>query len=834
MKPINSLMIAIGLLMSLMSCSQEDANTTNEGGAVKVILSTEQQLGVKSSTTPTISGYHLRYILEVFEQDASGIAGNSVERIASVVPEFDLTKLEQGKKYILAGWADFVDSSTGITEVSDQAAFYNTSNLSNVQMQWSKWQLNNAALDAFCGTLSDFTNEQATTHITLKRPLALLNVKSKKNMEEYTQIKISSSEKVYTGYNLFSRDVVGSTQELSLIGTNLNTADSILAYTYLFARHLEDGRDYQSGTMTIPMAVDLYRSTTATTAESDFSHKTDFVPFSPNYRTNLYIAPETSTSTSVTLTPNANWEEKQIAGEKTFIVQSYLRPWQYLSGLTGANEINQVNDLIFFAVSPYANGELCFQTPENTATFHDVDFLDSFNGRNGVVSFKGTDTSYMNAGKSLIEEAKQNGSWTLGFTFSTWIYLEEWTPNAYIFEKASDGKEVSLKLGNTQGEFIITIGTFSGTLSSSNIELNKWQHLCLVHNTQGNATELWIAGNKDASVANNKIGAPTNQANMHIGKGIKGKIDETIIVGTNTGQWMVRNPLAQGNLSTLGEYSRARVEAHWKYDNTNNRGEDLRSWVTILNGMRAQLDNSKQRKIRLGVHGGDWQKMIASQESRTQFANSLKEVLEKYNLDGADLDFEWSYSTAEFNNYSATILKIREIIGPNYTFSVSLHPVSYKISMDAFDALDYINVQCYGPRVNRFAFTQYRDDAVVVTNYFKDKKKIILGVPFYGTHGNTAAGDPTTSYANLVTEGTPAVTKESTTTTYKGLTYTFDGYNMIQKKTRYALDKEYLGIMNWDLVTDLPFTHELSLLRATIEEVNKGAVQESPYRTDFD
>lgn len=820
------------MLVLFASCGHNDLEAGNNTlqNNTTINLDIEHRNNLKTSSS-TPEGYHFRYIVEIFEQQSDGTAGQRVERLTSVTPSLQTTALKQNKKYLIAAWADYVSSSNGIDDTSNDAAFYDASDLTNVQMKWSNWQVNNSALEAFSSTLSDFSlNNGTNVQLTLKRPVARLNIRSTEETSIFQKAGITSSEKIYTGYNLVTGDVTGTPQTLNLEGNTLSDNENLLAYTYIFARHLSDERNYQSGTMTIPLEITLYK--TDTSAENVVVKK-DFVPFSPNYITNFIITP-TTTTTSISLEVNSSWETDVVDAKKTFIVQSYLRPWQYLEGKTTAQAIDQTNDLLFFAASPYANGEINFQTPENSASFSNVSFLNTYQGRTGVAVFEGNTNSYMNVGKSLIEDAKTNGKWTLGFTFSTWIYLDEWTNGAYIFEKNGNSKEVSLKLGENKGDFILTIDNFSTTLSLPNFTLNKWEHLTLVHNSTNNNSELYLNGSK-VSATNNKTALPTTQSDMIIGKGLKGKLDETIIVGTTVGLWMINNPLKQGNLNTLGEYQRARVEAHWNYNNPNNRGEDLRSWVTILNNLRASLDPTKERKIRLGVHGGDWQAMMRTDESRTRFAQSLKQVIEKYNLDGVDFDFEWSYNATEFNNYNATILKVREILGSESIISVSLHPVSYKISQEAFDALDFINIQCYGPAIMRFAFDQYKKDAETVTQYFKNqKRKIILGVPFYGSHGNTSAGDPTTSYANLVEKGEPAVTKESTTATIDGKTYTFDGYNMIQKKTRYALDKEYLGVMSWDLVTDLPYTHELSLLRAMVEEVNKGDVQESPYRTDFE
>ena len=58
-------------------------------------------------------------------------------------------------------------------------------------------------------------------------------------------------------------------------------------------------------------------------------------------------------------------------------------------------------------------------------------------------------------------------------------------------------------------------------------------------------------------------------------------------------------------------------------------------------------------------------------------------IRDRYNMDGVDLDFEWAYSSSELTNYSKAIVKLRGVLGKNVFFTVSLHPVSYKITSEA-------------------------------------------------------------------------------------------------------------------------------------------------------
>ena len=92
-------------------------------------------------------------------------------------------------------------------------------------------------------------------------------------------------------------------------------------------------------------------------------------------------------------------------------------------------------------------------------------------------------------------------------------------------------------------------------------------------------------------------------------------------------------------------------------------------------------------------------------------------MLDKYQLDGVDLDFEWAYSADQFKNYSLTIQEIRKVIGSDYLLTVSLHPISYKITPEAVAACDWISFQCYGPKAIEFPYESYTSHLQAAINY---------------------------------------------------------------------------------------------------------------------
>lgn len=510
-----------------------------------------------------------------------------------------------------------------------------------------------------------------------------------------------------------------------------------------------------------------------------------------------------------------NWEDgntTEIAPQK--IISSYVRPNFYETDRVYTESMNACNDLIFMTASPYANGDIYFETPDNTATFTEsgVTATDEFNGKKGVMHFDGT--GEMNAGQGLLNSATKGVN---QFTFATWIYLDEWTSGATLFSKAasSGNNMTSLTLGETEGNLIFRINDQTATLSNSNIVSGKWIHIAMTYGNKG-TLRLYVNGD-DASATSGTISVnelPFMQTETKLGKGLKGYIDEAYFNFLPLGGGDIRTVMnAEGKLS-YKSWNICKTQAYWTFDK-ENPGKDNHTWVTILNDLRTKLNPGI--KLRIGIASGGWQAMCDSPAARQKFANNVKNVLETYNLDGVDLDFEWpANNEGAFNTYNQTVIAVRSTIGYDYTFSVSLHPVSYKMSLEAAKFVDFISIQAYGPSPDRFPMSQFKDDAQAVLAWGFPKDKIVMGVPFYGV---TKDGTKSTeAYWNFVQNNLVTSTSQNEVT-YKGKLFIYDGADAIRKKTRYTMEQGMAGMMSWDLATDVTLSHEYSLLKAMLKEI---------------
>ena len=179
-------------------------------------------------------------------------------------------------------------------------------------------------------------------------------------------------------------------------------------------------------------------------------------------------------------------------------------------------------------------------------------------------------------------------------------------------------------------------------------------------------------------------------------------------------------------------------------------GKGVTSWEELIKSVRADVKGTKT-KLRLGAASGEWKAMVADEAARAAFAKNIKKILEKNKLDGIDLDFEWAETEKEYEDYSQAILKMREVLGDKYLFSVSLHPVCYKISKEAIAAVDFISYQCYGPSPVRFPMEKYCSDIQMALAYGIPKEKLVAGVPFYGVTKD--GSKKTEAYFSFVQDG---------------------------------------------------------------------------------
>lgn len=772
--------------------------------------------GERALTLP--QGYHLRYIVEVYTENEDGTLFERVDRRIQTTTEFTL-KLSDKKRYTLLAWADFIsDSSTDNTA----DGYYQTNILTNVQIKPETYTLNNRARDAFFGKVQKVTINSQNIEMALKRPFALLRIKDKNSEVKKLKIKYPS---IYKTFDVFSGDVKGATSELeATIDAIVGDKEGIIAFDYLFTHPLKKDVIPEKGSSLYDIEIEASTRKDLNTPNRLWSIQ--YVPFSRNYRTTLEANFMKADKTSVNISIDDDFETPNIEGNKTFIVSSYVRTNFYKNGSRISEEtLLANNDLIILGFNPYTDGTLYQEFPENNATFTQATFLDNFKGRKGIMDFAGNGTA-MNAGSDLLHTVRtsENDGSISRFTFGTWIYIDTWNTDSYLFKKEGNGTSLTLKLGETEGELVFGIGNETAQFMTNNtLTVGKWHHIALVYKgSNSEKAKLYIDGTKieNPTLSSNfPSTVPFIRSTFKLAVDFDGKLDETFIHRLDLSENVITNYKNGGIPLKNGDWFSTNVFAYWKYDDASRPGKDLKSWKQVYNDVR-KIVAGRNIKVRLGLSSGDWKQVFANETYRSNFVNSVYNEIVNNKWDGVDFDFEWSYSDTEYANYSATVIALAKKLKPlNVTFSLSLHPISYKISQEAINAVNFISMQIYGPQITFFGYDKYIQEIDKVINYGIPANKLVPGLPFYSAKKD-GSGDGT-SYLDFVNKGLITSPDIDEVTYTDGKIHVFNGQTTIRKKVRYARNKNLGGIMYWDTATDVTLSNQWSLLKVVKEELGQ-------------
>jgi GH18 family chitinase len=219
-------------------------------------------------------------------------------------------------------------------------------------------------------------------------------------------------------------------------------------------------------------------------------------------------------------------------------------------------------------------------------------------------------------------------------------------------------------------------------------------------------------------------------------------------------------------------------------------------------------------QVLISVGGWGWETqfetMAADPATRAAFVANLSAMVAEYNLDGADVDWEYPQVGQSAQNYLALLAELREQMpGKVLTTAVVSHGSNGDgVPSESFALFDFVNVMTYdGPEHGTMGQFQ------VGLDYWRERglpaEKTVMGIPFYArpsetTYRKLVEADPQAAYADsLDWQGTPNI---------------YNGIPTVQQKTKLAM-AQASGVMFWTLDYDAP--GELSLLKA-IDAVAKN------------
>jgi GH18 family chitinase len=215
-------------------------------------------------------------------------------------------------------------------------------------------------------------------------------------------------------------------------------------------------------------------------------------------------------------------------------------------------------------------------------------------------------------------------------------------------------------------------------------------------------------------------------------------------------------------------------------------------------------------QISISVGGWGWdaqfEELASKAESRTAFVENLKAFVDEYQLDGADIDWEYPDPGQSSKNFLALIQELRAAL-PEKLLTTAV--VSYGdecgsgVPNESFKLFDFVNIMTYdGP--DHGTMEQFEKGYTYWSTRGLPREKTVMGVPFYAR--------PEMPYFKIVEADPNAAQTDAFE--QDGTTYHYNGIPTIQTKTRIAMENAS-GIMFWALDHDAP--GELSLVRAICE-----------------
>ena len=208
-----------------------------------------------------------------------------------------------------------------------------------------------------------------------------------------------------------------------------------------------------------------------------------------------------------------------------------------------------------------------------------------------------------------------------------------------------------------------------------------------------------------------------------------------------------------------------------------------------------------------------WKSFLASSQDRPKLIDKIIEFVLENNLDGVDVDLEWSHVTQGYSDFVIELKKELSIHGKGMTAAFPSETKFSQISDQALAVFDFINIMVYDytGSWNPSAPGQHSsyNHAERGINYWKNivgiaGEKLTLGVPFYGYNFLNSTTVESFTYGSMVASNTSNSERDQVGNKY------YNGRPTIASKVKLAA-QNLSGIMIWELGQD-SFT-EYSLLQ---------------------
>ncbi len=222
--------------------------------------------------------------------------------------------------------------------------------------------------------------------------------------------------------------------------------------------------------------------------------------------------------------------------------------------------------------------------------------------------------------------------------------------------------------------------------------------------------------------------------------------------------------------------------------------------------------HDKNVKVLASIAGGGshpYYSVLLQNDKRKMLVNNLVSFVQKYNLDGIDVDLEGSEIDKNYENF---VTELAASLKPQKKLITAAIATAYKdqIPDKALRQFDFVNIMSYdrtGPwRPQEPGEHSPYSMAVEDLNYWHNvrsvaKEKLILGLPFYG-YGFGPVDSPAISmdFKQIVSLFPDRETSDTLNLPGNIVMY-YNNIATIKKKTQLAMQKAG-GIMIWQLLGD--------------------------------
>ncbi|MEG1981782.1 MAG: glycosyl hydrolase family 18 protein [Clostridia bacterium] len=209
-------------------------------------------------------------------------------------------------------------------------------------------------------------------------------------------------------------------------------------------------------------------------------------------------------------------------------------------------------------------------------------------------------------------------------------------------------------------------------------------------------------------------------------------------------------------------------------------------------------------------------------DRRANFVKQAMELVEKYKVDGLDLDFEYPETKEQWDGYSAIMIELSAALKPlGKQLSVALPPWGVGFSKEAIAAIDQVQIMNYDlfdDKQRHAPFSVSKSSVTYFTNQGFKLEQLNPGLATYGREmDKNAKTERWLTYGNVLAQNPDKITKDTNSFDNSYMT----GKTLNRDKVFNAIETGCGGVMIFRYGCDAPFDNKLSITRGVSEIISQ-------------